>query len=94
MIKTNISEVISKNEIVLFTKKGGEISAYSKNLLTKYGVKYHTCELTENDLAIKELENISGWHLLPQLFVKGEFIGGSIVFSEFIESGELNRILN
>jgi len=93
MVRKNIYEVISKNEIVLFTKRGGEISAYSKNLLTKYGVKFHTHELIEDDFDIRELEIISGWHLLPQLFVNGEFIGGSLVFPEFIESGELNRIL-
>lgn len=87
------SYLINNYEIILFTRKNGNPSNHSINILQSYGIEFYVQETNEKDEWYDDLVNASGWHMFPQLFVKKEFIGGGFVLREFIESGELNRIL-
>ena len=93
-----IAEAIAANDVVLYMK-GTPVfpqcgfSAAVVDVLTKLGVKFKAFDvLADADLrqGIKEFAN---WPTIPQLYVKGEFIGGSDIVREMAASGELKTLL-
>ena len=93
-----IAEAIKSNDVVLYMK-GTPVfpqcgfSAAVVDILTKTGVKFQAFDvLADPDLrqGIKEFAN---WPTIPQLYVKGEFIGGCDIMREMFQSGELQKAL-
>ena len=94
-----IRKTISENDVVLYMK-GTPVfpqcgfSTAIVNVLTHMGVKFSGINVLE-DMAVREgIKQFSSWPTIPQLYVKGEFIGGCDIVREMHQSGELLELFN
>ena len=98
-LKEKIKSDINDNSIALFMKGTKEMpmcgfSNQVVQILSHYGVEYKDINvLTDPNIRIKLSEH-SGWPTIPQLFVKGELIGGADITNELHQSGQLLDILD
>ena len=95
----HIRKTISENDVVLYMK-GTPVfpqcgfSAAVVNVLTHMGVKFSGVNVLE-DMAVREgIKQFSNWPTIPQLYVKGEFIGGCDIVRQMHQSGELLELFN
>lgn len=94
-----ISEVIEKEPVALFMKGTPEMimcgnSYRALNALNSVGAPVTTVDILPDPRIRQELAQISGWPTIPQVFVKGELIGGADITEELLESGDLQRKLD
>ncbi len=89
---------IDENDVVLFMK-GTPVfpqcgfSAAVVGVLTHLGVKFKSVDVLE-DMEVRDgIKQFSDWPTIPQLYVKGEFVGGSDIVREMYENGELAELL-
>ncbi len=68
-------------------------SARAVDVLEKLGVKYETHDILSDPELRFGMKNFSQWPTFPQLFIKGELIGGSDIVYKMFESGELTQLL-
>ena len=98
-VSQNIENEIKSNDVMLFMK-GTPVfpmcgfSAATVEVLTKVGVKFGSVNVLENNEMREGIKVFSNWPTIPQLYVKGEFIGGCDIIKEMFESGELLELLN
>ena len=91
-------ETIKKNDIVLFMKgtkqmPGCGFSAHVVQILNKLNVNYIDIDvLNDNDFK-ESMKKFTNWPTFPQLYIKGEFVGGCDIVKEMYENGELKKIL-
>ncbi len=89
---------VEKNDVVLFMK-GTPVfpqcgfSAAVVQVLTHLGVKFKGVNVLEDPEIRDGIKKFSDWPTIPQLYVKGEFIGGCDIVREMYETGELNQLL-
>ncbi|MEJ2803436.1 Grx4 family monothiol glutaredoxin [Comamonadaceae bacterium PP-2] len=97
-----IDDLVKTHEIVLFMKGSASFpmcgfSGRAIQILKALGVDVRTQLVTVNvleDDAIRQgIKDYSQWPTIPQLYVKGEFVGGSDIMMEMYESGELQQLL-
>ena len=98
MTLNEIKQEISSNDIVLFMKGSPTFpqcgfSAHVISILDAEGVSYASYDILQNDELRSNIKEYSNWPTIPQLYVKGEFIGGADIVHEMYDSGELTRIL-
>ncbi len=92
-----IREEISDSDVVLFMK-GTPVfpqcgfSAAVAQVLTVMGVKYKGINVLEDPGIREGIKSFSSWPTIPQLYVKGEFVGGCDIVREMYESGELQQL--
>ncbi len=95
----DIKQEIDDNQVVLFMKGTPMFpqcgfSAAVVEALTHIGVKFKGVDVL-NDPALREgIKTISNWPTIPQLYVKGEFVGGCDIIREMYETGELEKMLD
>ncbi len=95
---TKIKNLIQKNDVCLFMKGTPEVpqcgfSLAVSNVLKHLDVKFSGVNVLE-DLEVREgIKEFSDWPTIPQLYVKGEFIGGCDIIKEMFEAGELQEEL-
>ena len=97
-IKDQIENEISNNEVCLFMKGTPEspqcgFSMAVSNMLKILEVNFKGINVLENELIRKGIKEFSEWPTIPQLFVKGEFIGGCDIVMELESKGELGGVL-
>ena len=97
-IRDAIQEAITDHEVILFMKGTPErpmcgFSARTVAALDALGKPYAAVDVLPDPRIRQELSAISNWPTIPQLFVKGELIGGCDIVSEMYESGELAQTL-
>ena len=98
-LKEQIVDDINSNSVILYMKGTKEMPqcGFSNNvvkILNHYGVEYKDINvLTDPNIRVKLSEH-SGWPTIPQLFVKGELIGGADITNELHQSGQLLDILD
>jgi monothiol glutaredoxin len=97
-IREAIQEAISEHEVILFMKGTPErpmcgFSARTVAALDALGKPYAAVDVLPDPRIRQELSALSNWPTIPQLFVKGELIGGCDIVSEMYESGELAQTL-
>jgi monothiol glutaredoxin len=68
-------------------------SARVVQILTHLGVPFHTANVLEDDELREGIKQFSQWPTIPQLYVKGEFVGGCDIVTEMFQSGELEGLL-
>jgi monothiol glutaredoxin len=68
-------------------------SARATNILKSCGVKFTTVDVLQDDEIRQGIKAFSNWPTIPQLYIKGEFIGGSEIIAEMFEAGELQGLL-
>ncbi len=89
-----IREAIGENEVILFMKGVPEapacgFSARAVGALQAVGAHFAAVDVLPDPRIRQELTAVSEWPTIPQLFVKGELVGGSDIIMEMYESGEL-----
>lgn len=96
-----IDELVKTNEVVLFMKGTASFpqcgfSGRAIQVLKACGVDpkiVKTVNVLEDDAIRAGIKDYSNWPTIPQLYVKGEFIGGSDIMMEMYENGELQQAL-
>ena len=97
-LKTRIEKLIHSAPIVLFMKGTAEVpqcgfSANVVRILGQFNISYNTFNIL-SDMDIREgLKQYSNWPTYPQLYVKGELIGGNDIITEMLQNGELEEVL-
>ncbi|MEC3860622.1 Grx4 family monothiol glutaredoxin [Mesobacterium sp. TK19101] len=95
--KTRIAETVSTNDVVLFMKGTKEMpqcgfSSRVAGVLTYMGVDYADVNVLADDAIRQGIKDFSDWPTIPQLYVKGEFVGGCDIVTEMTLSGELDQL--
>ena len=93
-----IQSEIDENDIVLFMKGTPMFpqcgfSAAIAQALTSMKVKFKGVDVLENSSLRQGIKDFSNWPTIPQLYLKGEFLGGCDIVKEMFETGELQKIL-
>ena len=93
-IKENIQNLIDQNDICLFMKGTPEapqcgFSMAVSNVLKHLNAKFKSVNVLEDQNLRQGIKDFSDWPTIPQLYVKGEFIGGCDIIKDMFESGEL-----
>jgi len=89
---------VAANQVVLFMK-GSPVfpqcgfSARVVQILTHLGVKFKGIDVLQDPSIRQGIKDFSSWPTIPQLYVKGEFVGGCDIISEMYENGELQDLL-
>ena len=97
-----IDELVKGNEVLLFMKGNASFpqcgfSGRAIQILKACGVdtkSVKTVNVLEDDGIRQGIKEYSQWPTIPQLYVKGEFIGGSDIMMEMYESGELQKVID
>lgn len=97
-IQDAISEAIREHEVILFMKGTPErpmcgFSARTVAALDALGREFAAVDVLPDPRIRQELSALSNWPTIPQLFVKGELVGGCDIVTEMYESGELAQVL-
>jgi monothiol glutaredoxin len=97
-INEKIKDIINKNDVVLFMKGTPEMpqcgfSMTVSNILKKLNVKFSGIDVLTDPEIRQGIKDFSNWPTVPQLYIKGEFIGGCDIAKEMYEKGELQKIL-
>ena len=93
-IQEKIKEVVAENDVLLFMKGSPQFpqcgfSGRAVQVLQQCGVEFASVDVLA-DMNVREgIKEFSNWPTIPQLYVRGEFIGGSDIIMEMFESGEL-----
>ena len=98
-INEKIKDIISKNDVVLFMKGTPDMpqcgfSMTVTNILKQIKVKFNGIDVLADPEIRQGIKDFSNWPTGPQLYVKGEFIGGCDIAKEMYENGELKKKLN
>ena len=97
--QARIAELVAKNDVLLFMK-GTPLfpqcgfSSKAIAILDHLGVEYGSVDVLQ-DMGVRQgIKEFSDWPTIPQLYVKGEFVGGSDIMMEMYEAGELQTMLS
>jgi monothiol glutaredoxin len=93
-IRTAIEQAIGEHDLILFMKGTPDaprcgFSARTVAVLESLGVPFAAVDILPDPRIRQELSGISGWPTIPQLFHKGELVGGCDIVTEMYETGEL-----
>jgi monothiol glutaredoxin len=93
-IRTAIAQAIEEHEVILFMKGTPEqprcgFSARTVAALQQTGAPFAAVDILPDPRIRQELSAISNWPTIPQLFVRGELVGGADIVAEMFETGEL-----
>ena len=97
-IQTEIKKMIDENNVCLFMKGVPEspqcgFSMTVSNILKYLKVNFKGINVLEDQDLRQGIKDFSDWPTIPQLYVKGEFIGGCDIVKEMFENGELSNLL-
>jgi monothiol glutaredoxin len=97
-VKERLDALVKSNDVVLFMK--GSVlfpqcgfSSRAVAILDHLGVPFETVDVLQDQEIRAGIKDYSDWPTIPQLYVKGEFVGGSDIMMEMFESGELQELL-
>ena len=99
VVKSRIEKEISSNEVVLFMK-GTPVfpqcgfSSMVSQVLSHIGVEFKGVDVLSEPTLREGIKSFSDWPTIPQLYVKGEFIGGCDIVKEMYENGELQELFD
>lgn len=98
IIFQQIKEEIDNNNVVLFMKGTAEFpqcgfSSTVVTILNKLGVKFKSINVLKDENIRQGIKEYSDWPTIPQLYIKGEFIGGCDIVKEMFLEGELIELL-
>ena len=97
-INKKIQELVEKNNVFLFMKGTPDVpqcgfSLAVANVLKHLNVKFESFNVLEHEDIRQGIKVYSDWPTIPQLYIKGKFIGGSDIVKEMFEKGELKTLL-
>ena len=97
-VKTRIDGLVKNNDVVLFMK-GSPLfpqcgfSSRAVAILQHLNVEFDSVDVLQDQEVRQGIKAYSDWPTIPQLYVKGEFVGGSDIMMEMYESGELAELM-
>ena len=96
--KTRIDETVQSNDVVLYMKGTKTMpqcgfSSRVAGVLNFMGVEYADVNVLDDETIRQGIKDYSDWPTIPQLYVKGEFVGGCDIITEMTLSGELDQLL-
>jgi monothiol glutaredoxin len=94
-----IDETVKSKDIVLFMKGTADFpmcgfSGRVVQILRHFDRDFTSVNVLENEALRQAIKTYTNWPTIPQLYIKGEFIGGSDITTELAQSGELEKILD
>jgi monothiol glutaredoxin len=98
-IQETIKQQIKDNKIIIYMKGTAQFpqcgfSAKAVQLLKSCGAQFAAVNVLENPEIRQGIKDYSNWPTIPQLYINGEFIGGSDIMAEMYEAGELQELVN
>lgn len=96
---SRIEEIVNSSDVVLFMKGTAlfpqcGFSSRAIAILDHLGVQYETVDVLQDPEIRQGIKAYSDWPTIPQLYVKGEFLGGSDIMMEMFEAGELQQLVD
>jgi monothiol glutaredoxin len=97
-IQNSIRETVEQNRVVLFMKGTKNFpqcgfSARAVEILKKCGAEFKDVNVLTDASLRQGIKDFSNWPTIPQVYVKGKFVGGSDILLEMFNSGELQKLL-
>ena len=97
-VNEKIKSIIDSNEIVLFMKGTPDapecgFSMAVSNILKHLKVSFEGVNVLESNEIRQGIKDYTDWPTIPQLYIKGEFVGGCDIIKEMFEKGELKKLL-
>jgi len=98
LVAERIHADINANDVVLYMK-GTPVfpqcgfSAKAVNILNMLGVKFKGVDILADPSLRQGIKDFSDWPTIPQLYIKGEFVGGCDIMRDMLQSGELQKTL-
>lgn len=99
-VQQQIAELVKNHRVVLFMKGSAQFpmcgfSGRAVEILKACGQKdFTTVDVLKDDAVRQGIKTFSNWPTIPQLYINGEFLGGSDIMTEMYASGELKQILD
>lgn len=98
-VKTRIDETVKANDVVLFMKGTKTMpqcgfSSRVAGVLNYMGVDFADVNVLADEELRQGIKDYSDWPTIPQLYVKGEFVGGCDIITEMTLSGELDKLFD
>ena len=95
-VQEQIQKIVSDHEVVVFMKGTQDFpmcgfSGAVAQILGHLGVSYYDVNVLDDENIREGVKQFSNWPTLPQVYVKGEFLGGCDIIREMFESGELQQ---
>ncbi|PSB11525.1 monothiol glutaredoxin, Grx4 family [Pleurocapsa sp. CCALA 161] len=97
-VKTKIEQLLNQNKIMVFMK-GSKLMpqcGFSNNvvqILNSLGVPYETVDILAEPEIRQGIKEYSNWPTIPQIYINGEFVGGSDIAIELYQNGELQQMV-
>jgi len=97
-VQQRIADIVTGNDVVLFMK-GTPLfpqcgfSSRAVAILEHLGVAFESVDVLQDQGVRQGIKAFSDWPTIPQLYVKGEFVGGSDIMMEMYEAGELQQLM-
>lgn len=97
-VKTKIDRLVNENKVMVFMK-GSKLMpqcGFSNNvvqILNTLGVPYETVDILADSEIRQGIKEYSSWPTIPQIYIDGEFVGGSDIAIELYQSGELQQMV-
>ena len=97
-VQARIADLVGSNDVLLFMK-GTPLfpqcgfSSRAIAILEHLGVDYESVDVLQDQGIRQGIKQFSDWPTIPQLYVKGEFVGGSDIMMEMFEAGELQQLM-
>jgi monothiol glutaredoxin len=97
-VKERIDEIVQGHDVVLFMKGTAlfpqcGFSSRAVAILDHLGVPFETVDVLQEPEIRNGIKEYSDWPTVPQLYVKGEFVGGSDIMMEMFQAGELQQLI-
>ena len=97
-VQEQIKNIVEENSVMLFMKGSPDFpqcgfSGRLVQILQACGVEFASADVLSDDNIRQGIKDFSNWPTIPQLYINGEFIGGSDIVTEMYESGELQAKL-
>lgn len=97
-IQEQLKDIVEGNDVVLFMKGTPDFpqcgfSGLSTQILQQCDVRFASVDVLADNSVREGIKQYSSWPTIPQLYIKGEFIGGSDIIKEMFEKGELQTKL-
>ena len=97
-VQARLKELVESNDVVLFMKGSPLVpqcgfSRRAVAILNHLGTEFESVDVLQDQGIRQGIKAFSDWPTIPQLYVKGEFVGGSDIMMEMYESGELAELV-
>jgi len=98
-VDLRIKELIKNHPVLLFMKGNPKFpqcgfSSLACQILDASGANFHTVDVLQDQEIREGIKVFSNWPTIPQLYIKGEFIGGSDIMREMYETGDLAKVFS